>query len=324
MTRKTLRLAAPALLALASAVGCGAATTSSPSGGGAQDVTVAVQPATAQLLPGATLQFASVVTGTVDTAVVWSVVEAGGGTVDAGGLYHAPSAAGAYHVRATSAASSGVYAQATVTVTTAPVVAVSISPRSTSAATGAKVTFSAIVTGTSNTGVTWTVQEASGCGSITSAGVYSAPPAAATCHVVATSVADASKSDTATVTVTAAPVVTVAVSPSTAAVNGCQTVTFSATVTGSANGAVTWSVLESGGGTVSASGVYTAPSAAGTYHVEAKSQASGTATAQATVTVTDKILSVAISPATTTVATGGTVQLGATVTTTCGTFAATN
>jgi hypothetical protein len=48
---------------------------------------------------------------------------------------------------------------------------------------------------------------------------------------------------------------------------------------------VTWSVSESGGGSVSASGLYTAPSTAGTYHVVAKSNADQTKTATATLTV---------------------------------------
>jgi hypothetical protein len=49
---------------------------------------------------------------------------------------------------------------------------------------------------------------------------------------------------------------------------------------------VTWSVRESGGGTVSSSGSYTAPAGAGTYHVVATSQADATKSATATITVT--------------------------------------
>jgi hypothetical protein len=153
---------------------------------------------------------------------------------------------------------------------------------------------------------------------VTSGGVYTAPAAAATCHVVATSVADTSRSDTATVAISAAPVITVAVSPGTAAVNSCLTQTFAASVTGTTDTAVTWSVLEAGGGTITSAGVYTAPSTAGTYHVVATSHASSSRTAQATVTVTDRIVSVAVSPAPVTVTASGTVQFTATVTTTCG------
>ena len=60
---------------------------------------------------------------------------------------------------------------------------------------------------------------------------------------------------------------------------------IAATVSGAANTAVTWSVVESGGGTVNSSGLYTAPSTAGTYHVKVTSAADTTKSAQATVTV---------------------------------------
>jgi hypothetical protein len=69
--------------------------------------------------------------------------------------------------------------------------------------------FTATVTNTSNMGVTWSVSPANG-GSITSAGVYTAPtitaglPASAT--ITATSAADSTKSASATVTITPATV----------------------------------------------------------------------------------------------------------------------
>jgi len=203
------------------------------------------------------------------------------------------------------------------------VVAVSVAPGTASVVAGTTQQFSATVTGSSNTAVTWSVQESSGCGSVSSSGLYTAPSAAATCHVVAKSQADGTKTATATVTVTV-PVVTVTVTPSSAAVNGCATLQLTATVTGSSNTAVTWSVQEgSAGGTVSSSGLYTAPSTNGTYHVVATSQANGTSSAAAALTVTNQILSVSVSPATATVAAGGSAQFTATITTSCGTVAAT-
>ncbi len=60
---------------------------------------------------------------------------------------------------------------------------------------------------------------------------------------------------------------------------------FIATVTGLANTSVTWSIDEPGGGTVTAGGLYTAPSNAGTYTVRATSQAQPSATATASVSV---------------------------------------
>jgi hypothetical protein len=62
--------------------------------------------------------------------------------------------------------------------------------------------FTATVTGSSDTSVTWTIQEGPTGGSVTSSGLYSAPGVVgAVYHVVATSHADGSQSATATVVV---------------------------------------------------------------------------------------------------------------------------
>jgi hypothetical protein len=105
-------------------------------------------------------------------------------------------------------------------------------------------------------------------------------------------------------------------------VDACQTFTFHASVTGTSNTAVTWSVTEaSAGGSVTTAGVYTAPSTGGTYHVVATSQADPSKSQSATVTVPERIVSVAVTPSSPpAVAPGGTIQFTATVTTTCGAF----
>ena len=247
-------------------------------------VAVAVSPTTVSLQTGQQQAFTATVTGTSILAVTWTVVEAGGGSVDGTGTYTAPSTAGIYHVRATSDADPGKSDQATVTVTTAPVVSIAISPATTSLQVGQQRQFTASVTGTANTAVTWNVVEAGG-GSVSGAGLYTTPAAPGTFHVRATSVADSTKSAQATVTVTAAPTVVVAVSPATASLQTGQQQAFTATVTGTANTAVTWSVVEAGGGSVSGAGLYTAPGTVGTYHVRATSVADSTKSAQATVTV---------------------------------------
>jgi hypothetical protein len=287
-------------------------------------VAVVVSPDAVALGTGAEQAFTAAVTGSAVTTVTWTVREGTpGGTVSTAGFYTAPGAAGSYHVVATSDADPSVSAVATVTVATPATVAVAVSPATRTLAAGASTTFTASVAGSADTAVAWSVREAS-CGAVTAAGVYTAPSAAAACHVVATSHADPTKTASATVTVTATappPAVAVTVTPGTAAVNGCQTATLSATVTGTSNSSVTWSVVEAAGGTVSG-GVYTAPSTAGTYHVVATSQADATRSATATMTVGDKVLSVALSPATLSLAPGATGQFTATVTTTCGTVSA--
>ena len=165
----------------------------------ADAVAVAVAPVTAALLAGAQQQFAAAVTGTSNTAVIWSVQESGGGSVSTTGLYTAPATAGTFHVRATSVADPTKSASATVTVTA---VSVAISPTSASLSTGATRQFTATVSGTSNTAVTWSVLEGGG-GTVSATGLYTAPATAGTYRVRATSVADPTKSASATVTVTA-------------------------------------------------------------------------------------------------------------------------
>ena len=172
-------------------------------------VTVALSPTSASVVTGASQQFTATVTGSANTAAAWSVTEASGGTISAGGLYTAPTAAGTFHVVATSAADTSTTATAVVTVTATAVVAITLSPPTAALQFGATQQFTATVTGSANTSVTYSVTEASG-GTVTAAGLYTAPDAAGTFHVVATSAADTSKTSTATVTVT------MTVSPATA------------------------------------------------------------------------------------------------------------
>jgi alpha-tubulin suppressor-like RCC1 family protein len=80
--------------------------------------------------------------------------------------------------------------------------------------------------------------------------------------------------------------VTVTVTPGTASVVGGGTQAFTAVVAGAVNQAVTWRVQETGGGTISAAGLYTAPSTPGTYTVEAQSGADPSKIGTAIVTVT--------------------------------------
>jgi hypothetical protein len=74
-------------------------------------------------------------------------------------------------------------------------------------------------------------------------------------------------------------------------------------VNGTNNGAVTWSVQESFGGTIDSTGLYTAPrDAEGTFHVVATSKADLTAVGMAAAVV--PVPQVTISPATVTLAPG--------------------
>src|ERR1700674_2275450 len=85
------------------------------------------------------------------------------------------------------------------------------------------------------------------------------------------------------------PPVTVTVVGPSVVLNTGSSFTLTATVHNASNNAVTWSVVEAGGGSITAAGVYTAPATPGTYTVKATSQsdpsASGTAPARVVIPV---------------------------------------
>jgi hypothetical protein len=89
----------------------------SGAGNGSDDVGVA--PPRASVGPNESVQFTAVAAGGVGQ-VVWSVVEAGGGTVTATGAYTAPATAGTYTVMARSAIDASRAGTATVTVSAQP------------------------------------------------------------------------------------------------------------------------------------------------------------------------------------------------------------
>src|SRR5438045_5104083 len=85
-------------------------------------------------------------------------------------------------------------------VSTTPVT-ISVTPTTATMDQGATQQFNPFVNGTPSSAVTWSVQEGASGGSISTTGLYTAPNAAATFHVIATSVADSSKSAIVTVNV---------------------------------------------------------------------------------------------------------------------------
>ncbi|HVP60339.1 MAG TPA: hypothetical protein VMT11_07260 [Myxococcaceae bacterium] len=158
---------------------------------------------------------------------------------------------------------------------------------------GDHMTFHAQVSGTSNTAVTWKVEEAGG-GEITQDGSYTAPAVATGTHftVRATSQADTSKYGHVQVTVTpvVAPPVTVTVTESSVTVPSGTSHQFYAEVTNAADTTVTWSVVEAPyGGSINAqSGYYTAPTVTSNaqFTVRATSVADPSKHGDATVNVT--------------------------------------
>ena len=280
----------------------------------ATQVAVAISPQTVTVEANAQTAFSATVTGTQNTAVTWTVEEGStGGTVTADGLYTAPGTGGVYHLTVTSQSDATRSDTATVKVNAPAGVTVTIAPKAASVLVGASRTFTALVTGASDTTVTFSVAEGAAGGTVDTSGLYTAPATEGTYHVVATSTADATRSDTATVLVIATLPVAVSISPTSLTMLVGGSTTFTATVTGNANTALTWSVTEGAGGAVTAGGVYTAPSTAGTYHVVATSVADATKSATATVTVEGPV-AVSLSASPMSVDEASTYALTATVT----------
>jgi len=162
-----------------------------------------------------------------------------------------------------------------------PLISVSVSPSTVSLIAGATQQFTATVTGTSSTAVTWSTSGCTGsaCGTIEANGLYTTPtpvPSAATVTVVATLQSDTSKTGTAKVSQVP---VGISVSPGTVSLDAGGTQQFTAAVTGTNSTALAWSITGCTGsacGAVDANGLYTAPSS-----VPSPTDVTVTATAQA-------------------------------------------
>jgi Bacterial Ig-like domain (group 2)/Galactose oxidase, central domain len=162
-------------------------------------------------------------------------------------------------------------------------ISVTVTPDSVTVLQDATQAFTAKVTGTTNTAVTWSVEESSG-GTIDGAGLYTPPRnGAGTFHVIATSQANPAAGGAAVITV---PLPQARVDPVAITLRPAGTERFAANVSGLTNPAVNFTIQESAGGMIDSAGLYTAPTAIGFYHVVATSIDETTVTASATVTVT--------------------------------------
>jgi len=180
-------------------------------------VSIAVCPGTASVQTAGTQTFAASLANAASDAVTWEVDGVAGGnstvgTIASDGTYTAPStlpSAGVVTIAAVYQSDSSVQGIARVTFITPTI---TVSPASISVQTGATQTFTASVSGSSNTAVTWQVNGVVGgsatTGTISTAGVYTAPsnvPSAPTVTITAIPAADTALTATSSVTITAPP-----------------------------------------------------------------------------------------------------------------------
>ena len=256
---KQLALAIVIVLA-ALATGCGGGSLS-----------VSISPKTATVPPGATQQFTATVSNSSDSTVTWQVNSVTGGnstdgTISTSGLYTAPTTipgSGAITITAVPAADTTKSASATVTLANP----ISISPNNVLVAVNATQQFTAAVTFSTNTAVTWQVNGVSGgnstVGTIGTGGLYTAPssvPSDPTVTITAISEADNSTSATANIQITPP---TLVISPTGLSLTAGSQQVFTAT---SLQQPVkpSWSVTcasqtATDCGTITSDGVYNAP-----------------------------------------------------------------
>ena len=174
-------------------------------------VAITVSPTSATLSAGQTQTLSANVSGTSNSAVTWLVNGVTGGnstmgTISTTGLFAAPATVPASPASITAVSSADPSKSASATITfAAPAIAVTVSPSSVTLGSGQAQAFSANVSGTTNSGVTWLVNGVPGgnatLGTITSSGLYTAPTTVpgSTVSVSAVSTVDTSKSGTAAI-----------------------------------------------------------------------------------------------------------------------------
>lgn len=199
---------------------------------------------------------ATVTGGSGNTSVTWSV-NPQVGAMSASGMYTPPAAILTQQTVTITATSTEDPARNGSTTMVLPAIVMALGPLNPSAAAGKTVQFSAQVVFNQNTAVTWSISPL--LGTISATGLYTAPPAIAaaqTVTVTATSLADPTKSIASTMTLLGPLTVKVTAASATLVTGQAQPCT--ATVTGSVNAQVTWSISPATG-SISTSGVYTAP-----------------------------------------------------------------
>jgi hypothetical protein len=284
---------------------------------GARTLTgISIDPASAALIPGGSQQFSA--TGVMSDgsdssiAVTWSAT---GGTVDATGLYVAPSVSGTYQlVAAQQGGTLRDTAQIIVTVPPPSLVAVILTPASVTLLAGRTQQFSAVgqlSDGSSvATAVTWT---ATG-GTVNSTGRYTAGSTAGTFRVIAR--AANGLADTSSITITTPTITALTVTPATVTLQTGQTRQFAVTATLSngstqTNPAVTWTAT---GGIISTAGLYTAGTTTGTFLAIATAGNGVADTSIVTIVPPATITGIVVSPVSASVAAGQTQQFSVTAT----------
>ena len=258
-------------------------------------VEVVVVPSTATVQVGQTTPLVAIVNNATNTNVTWSTSTASVATVSATGVVTGV-APGTAIITATSAQDGTKRGVSVVTVVGSTTnVQIQLVPASAGVAIGGTVQLVPLVTGTTNTAVTYSTSAAS-VATVSASGLVTGV-SAGTAVITATSAADPTKQAASVITVAGSTqVVNVSITPTQSSVGVGGTQQFVATVTGSTNTAVTWSTSDPNIATVSSTGLATGVGQ-GTAVITARSVADNTKSAQATLTVVGASVAISSVPA---------------------------
>jgi hypothetical protein len=288
-------------------------------GGGKAVLVTITSPTTAQTIPAnGTLPITAAVMNTKNLAVTWTVngIANGNstyGTITGSGMsviYTAPAAVpstATFNIIVTSVADTSQSASLSVTISAGVVVSISTPSSPQSLSVSSTLDFTANVTRTTNTGVTWTVNGVANgnasFGTIAGTGLsvtYTAPPTVptpATFNITATSTVDNTKSASVSVTITPGVGIIMTTPIGAQSLPANSALGFTVSVVGTLNTAVTWTVNGVAGGDstfgkITGTGLsvtYTSPGAVpspATFNVTATSQADNTKSVSISVTIT--------------------------------------
>jgi RHS repeat-associated protein len=160
----------------------------------------------------------------------------------------------------------------------------------------------------------WGISPA-GVGAISASGVYTAPANISSLQAVTVLATNQSGTQIGSANVTLYPPLTVSVAPASVTLYGGQAAQFTASVGNASNTAVTWTMSPAGAGTISSTGLYSAPpsfTTGQTVTITATSQADNTTSATAMVTLTPYIF-VTLTPTSAILPSGQSQQFTATV-----------
>jgi uncharacterized protein (TIGR03382 family) len=280
---------------------------------------VTISPPTVSLVAGGTQQYTATpkdaCNNNTNATVSWSVAP-GKGSITAGGMYTATCALGT-HSNAVIATVGAFSPSATVTTTLGPLAVLSVSPQNPSLPAGGQQQFAAqgadACANAVSASVTWSSNASAG--SINSGGVFTANGTPGTYNNAVTATSGAISASTG-INITAGNVATVTVTPVSATLTPGTRQLFTAVAKDSNNNVVagtpTWSIV-AGGGTIDAAGEVTAGNTTGTFNNTVRAQVGGISGYATLVVNPGPVASVTVTPATATLAPGGTTSFSAQV-----------